>query len=498
MMAGWIPQYSTVISRILDIPVGTQEVIDTRHDYCKILDSAYSIVLKRNRFYTGSKSEGLTLVGSDDDYMTEINIDYNLVVIQSCDENTSSSPHSTFLMSTENVRPGFALLQHVPQTPLTPFLNQASQNMNGSRFLVSDLFMQNRLMETQRVLRDISMNGFLTMRRQGPSKEIASHRCPNIEPEDHVDCIHCAFWPKNALEWRVRPRNFGWPKQDDVLSITNFGFHLVAVGHPHSETKLMEWRISFSIAERILVWSFNHIQIQCYAFMKIILKLFIKARCNPENQILCSYFIKTFLFWKYETTDVNFWREDNFRECMKYLLLEFSKCIRDGMLRHYFIPEFNLLSVKLTPAAQHELLQLFDIIIESDISILKDCGYLKMYWSMFLFLSDYGNELIELHLSVLSNQTKFRIDSLMWHYFDLLNFHVDYALRIDPMSLSKVFGQIISLDCKTPLQDFILRSLLLNRHIKSAMHTLSSRNKYVYQLKESARIENVFLWHFNA
>ena len=71
-------------------------------------------------------------------------------------------------------------------------------------------------------------------------------------------------------------------------------FNLVPVGHPHSDMQEMEWRISFSLAERALVWSFNHAQMQCYAIMKIILKEFIKVRCRPQNQVLCSYFIKTF------------------------------------------------------------------------------------------------------------------------------------------------------------------------------------------------------------
>ena len=108
---------------------------------------------------------------------------------------------------------------------------------------------------------------------------------------------------------------------------------------------------------------------------------------------------------------LSFWREDNFWECMKFLLLEFSKCIREGMLRHYFIPNFNLLSVKITPAAQFELLQLFDIVIESDIYILKDCGYLNTMWSCFIGITGYGNESIELSFPVIRKETNFASDA---------------------------------------------------------------------------------------
>ena len=135
----------------------------------------------------------------------------------------------------------------------------------------------------------------------------------------------------------------------DREEIVGFGFHLVAVGHHLSPMKEVQWRISFSIAERTLVWSFNHTQIQCYAFMKLILKEFIKVNSTENTKgVLCSYFIKTFLFWQFEETDQSFWQKKNLRGCLVFLLREFYKCIKEGVLCHYFIWKFNLLEVKLT------------------------------------------------------------------------------------------------------------------------------------------------------
>ena len=296
MMASWTPQHSTLLSALVDGFVGTSEMINTRQDFCKIYDCASSIIMQKKYYFTGSKSEGLELFGSDEDYMVENNSIYNVKVTQELDVNTSTSPYCTFLMSTEYVRPGFTLLQHVPQTPLDSFLVKSSRNMNGLRYLSSDLFIQNSLIKMQSASRTGGSDDFLTMRRQGPSKEITHHGILTIKPLDHVDCIHCAFWPSEASEWRDRPRHFGWPTQDDLMSITDFGFHLVAIGHPHSDTKEMEWRMSFSIAERTLVWSFNRIQMQCYALMKIILKEFIKVRCSQQNQSFARISSKRFYF----------------------------------------------------------------------------------------------------------------------------------------------------------------------------------------------------------
>ena len=277
---------------------------------------------------------------------------------------------STILyLRTENVRPGFALLE-IPT--MHPWLQMFIERINGVQYLSSNLTVQFFL----NILKLSKFGNFF--KREGPSVEsqlypnLLIHSVDPVEGVDQVQSIHCDFWPNEASEWCLRRRNFGWPTPLSLSSIVSFGCHLVAVGHPHSETKMTEWRISFSIAERTLVWSFNHVQMQCYAVMKIILKEFIKKKCSPNNQVLCSYFIKTFLFWKFETTNKNFWQKDNFRECIKCSITEFAKCLHEGELRHYFMPRFNLLSVKLTREAQSELLQLYDIVIQHDISIFRD------------------------------------------------------------------------------------------------------------------------------
>ena len=62
------------------------------------------------------------------------------------------------------------------------------------------------------------------------------------------------------------------------------------------------------------------------------------------------------------------------------LLSDFRECVRIRSVRHYFIPIFNLLSVKMTDDAKKELLRIFDIIRQSDISIIKECNTLNVIW----------------------------------------------------------------------------------------------------------------------
>ena len=293
--------------------------------------------------------------------------------------------------------------------------------------------------------------------------------------------IHCDFWPNEAMEWIHRPRNCGWPTSFDILSIVKFGFHLVPVGHPHSDMKQMEWRLSYSLAERALVWSFNHTQMQCYAIMKIILKEFIKVKCSPQNQVLCSYFIKTFLFWQYEKTELNFWREDNLMDCIRFLLSEFSKCLQEGVLRHYFIPIFNLLSVKLTQAAKTELLQLLDIIVESDMTIIfKECTSLQNVWLNFLQANDNRNNVI----------CKLKRRNLLRNDFDgmmVLAINLNGLLIGFSLSPYKAISDILTVYCKSPLKTIMLRKCLLQLIISILRNQCGLGNKGLYQLHQTAQ-----------
>ena len=75
-----------------------------------------------------------------------------------------------------------------------------------------------------------------------------------------------------------------------------------------------------------------------------------------------------------------------------FLLSGFRECILHGSLKHYFIPGFNLLSVKLTAVVRREILGIFEIILQSDISIIRECNTLKIVWDQFVNTeSDIGN-----------------------------------------------------------------------------------------------------------
>ena len=337
-----------------------------------------------NMYFTGSQAEGLDLQSSDFDFMMDINNAAKLLIIQKMQDAPTATHRKVFYMETEDVPPCFAMLRSVNQVQHGQLFD-ACQLIDNEMYLSSYLLVHNAISEMNTNVYDKKIA------KQGPSIERWSPYMDTSQSgADNVSSIHCPFWPDSATEWRTRPRQYAWPSPHDITSIVDFGFHLVPVGQPSSDMNMMEWRISFSVAERTLVWSFNHVQIQCYAVMKIILKEFINPHCSPDNRALCSYFIKTFLFWKYEETDPSFWCQENFRECIIFLVSGFRKCIIHRTLKHYFIKGFNLFSVKLTTGAREEILRILDIALQSDISIMKECNTLTIVWDKFVNHYEFG------------------------------------------------------------------------------------------------------------
>ena len=474
-MSYWMPERCVILSKLLDEVVGTPDMLKLRRDFCRISDRLLWSILPTsfNWYYTGSKAEGLDLPGSDDDSMHDVNDIFHLTVVQTLENIPDTSPfYGLFLMCTDNVAPGFALLQRL-RYGVNPIHSMASQDINGIPYLSSNLVMtyfgSGQIQENEKCK---SYNPGMNIKnaRQGPSIEIwTEFQDYSLSGTDVVMSIHCPFWPTSAQEWIDRPRYFQWPKPRDVSSIISFGCHLVPVGHPNSTFKTTEWRISFSVAERILVWSFNHVQMQCYAVMKIILKEFIKLKCTPKNFVLCSYFIKSFLFWKFESNESSFWRKDNLACCIRYLMTEFLECIRQGVLRHYFFPRFNLLSVKLTTEAQAELLNVIDLVIQYDIKIFNECRTLRNAWSLFVASEEHR---IRVERRVRSNnflQFENRMMQKVQQYIRVAS--TGYLADCSTT-------RILDISCETSLLSLILKCLHFHKRFKF-LRCKSNKDVYI-------------------
>ena len=211
-MSRWTTEQSSFLSVLLDHVVGTQEIIDIRQDYCRLYDCLWSRQ-PGNRYFTGSKAEGLDLPGSNVDYMMDVNNHFQIKVVQTTDGEIETNCGNTFLLCTENTPVGFALLRlnqiHVHiccRCGNTPHLSQCFQNLDGLTYLSSNMLVESAHLR----IKSIFAAFHVKFARQGLSVELNSefpHTSSFPTGADHVPSIRCTFWPKCAIEWVQRPRH---------------------------------------------------------------------------------------------------------------------------------------------------------------------------------------------------------------------------------------------------------------------------------------------------
>ena len=154
---------------------------------------------------------------------------------------------------------------------------------------------------------------------------------------DEVYAVACCGWPSLAVPWAARKRH--WPDASLVKDITNSAFHLVHKPSPSGDVDI-EWRLSFSLAESKLMDSLTGPRLATFSIFKELLKKSVKL--GVEN-VLTTYHIKTAFFWICEQKTSDSWQmillEKYILDLLTFLIYGFKK----GIVKHYFIPNINLL-----------------------------------------------------------------------------------------------------------------------------------------------------------
>ena len=273
----------------------------------------------KGRWESGSSAEGLpaSVVG-DFDFMYSW-ISWPEVVL------TSNPDHSVtyqagYLIATQSNRnnPAYLTLEALPSVTLNPNFQQYI--MDGSNVVSSESF----------------MNGIqqVNYKRQGPA-----FQQPSTLPTDAVPCLVSPSWPPCALDFLTRPRQYDWPSRKLIDKIKNAGCLVVAVGHPQSDNKDNEWRWSFSVAEKELIFHMSDAMHGCMYVLKAIKKHQWGCTDPDKPTTFCSYFIKTACLWVCETEPHN----ANVMELCRKVLAWLIFWYRTNTLPHYFIPNQNLI-----------------------------------------------------------------------------------------------------------------------------------------------------------
>jgi len=183
---------------------------------------------------------------------------------------------------------------------------------------------------------------------------------------DAVQCIRCLPWPPQVADWPARHRNYNWPDSATVDRVVSNGCDVVPVAHrqcrQHKLMSIVQWRLSFSRAEIVLINSWMPVQQIVYHMLRVFVKTELSAERRGNNsEAISNYHIKTLMMWSCELKSSTFWTNDlNLIRICEHLLHTLSIWLTDARCKHYFISNCNLIdnsAVVKTIATQLAIIQ---------------------------------------------------------------------------------------------------------------------------------------------
>ena len=145
-------------------------------------------------------------------------------------------------------------------------------------------------------------------------------------------------WRKNG---RRATGHLGGCRRTQSLQITEGGFHMVPVGvSDNKELRQVEWRYLFAVAEKMLAK--HHISAAArtaYIYLKLLHQHFFS-----DPAVISTHYLKYFFFWLLEIWPPTFWCDNKIAAILVCATDELLKCMRRRDLRHYVIPDVNLLA----------------------------------------------------------------------------------------------------------------------------------------------------------
>ncbi|XP_052815819.1 uncharacterized protein LOC128242629 [Mya arenaria] len=200
---------------------------------------------------------------------------------------------------------------------------------------------------------------------------------PSISNSEELDCVaafKCQVLPPEVDRWFQRYKRRHWPTPEMMQAAWECSCFLVADGHFDSLYEEIEWRLSPSQIERILIFSFTTVQLKCYIVLKMI-KKHLNEHYLSHNSKFTSFHCKTVMFFTMERISPTDWREDWLVRCIGYCLQTLEIFLMKGYCPHFIIPEVNLFDGKIPRRCQLTLMEKIKEILNNNLMILYDLQY---------------------------------------------------------------------------------------------------------------------------
>lgn len=307
--------------------VGTFDDIKRRQEMFRIMNivNGYGDIDSVS-ISSGSLSEGLNMKGSDEDITLILKY---VVAVPSYASFVGNKEETVVLVDIDHNYPGFAKIYPVLGATVSGYVQSAS--------VVSSLQFRDQFL--------------------GSGHETHGPCCNNGQCDIAVS-IRCPFLPDIVTE-RFENRKSKWLQEEFQRDMFEEGCLLVPIGPRVSEKRSILWRMSFILAERKMILKMNHAQILCYALLKIFLKEGLEQDDSVKD-VLCSYFLKTCVFWLIDETDNDdqVWNVENVLDCYELCLDKLILWVTNDNCPNYFIPDNNMLSGRISKENKDVLLSL--------------------------------------------------------------------------------------------------------------------------------------------
>ncbi|KAK3104935.1 hypothetical protein FSP39_013467 [Pinctada imbricata] len=298
---------------------------------------------------SGSRAEGFDFRSSDFDHTL---VDRNVSVRTRSVPNTYK--RTIVHMDTENVSPGYSFIR---------CFRYDNNNLNLKSALVlrgSYIYVSSKMIRESFLSTSISSV-------HGPCQTSTVQGYEH----DFTYALKCPFWPEPAASFISRAQRQKWPSDELLTDVCQDGCLLVPINSKkqyYNDMIDLEWRISFSLAEKKLIYSVSQSQFLCYGLSKLFLNECLK-KFFPFDDALCSYYIKTAVFWEISENPYS-WSPYNFLFKFWNVFRRLINWVSKGYCPNFFIPENNMFYGKICGELQKTVL-----------SKLREL-YLDGYWSL--------------------------------------------------------------------------------------------------------------------
>ena len=137
-----------------------------------------------------------------------------------------------------------------------------------------------------------------------------------------------------------------WPLAKTIKKIKTLKCEVVAVGGNHhiSPDSSLKWRISYSLWERELIWSFQEVQFYCL----VLLKIFLKRKLKSISEDKTTYHMKNVVIWESVNCSQQILQSKaNFLVFIKKCLIRLRKAVDEQNLSHFIDRDRNLFDGEL-------------------------------------------------------------------------------------------------------------------------------------------------------